>query len=352
MAVYTTIDDPSAHFQTDIFTTPGGASSTTFDGNSDMQPDFVWAKQRNSGSNGHELWDSTRGVSSTLFCQATEAEDTTSGRISSFNSDGFSWGTGGNLNTAGNFVSWGWKANGGTTSSFTESGNNPGGTYQANTTAGFSVVTYTGTGGAGTVSHGLGAAPERLIIKNRSAADAWAVYYGDNTDYLVLNTTGATQDSVDWWNDTSPTSTVFTVGTNHSVNADGENYVAYVFAPIQGFSKFGSYVGNGSTTNGPFVYLGFKPAFVMIKSIDTAKNWVMLDDKRDGYNGGAQYLIANDTNAEGETPSSGGHIDFLSNGFKIWDNWTLTNQSTVNYIYMAWAENPFVSSTGIPTTAR
>jgi hypothetical protein len=269
---YTTIDDPSAYFQTALWTGTGSVgNAVTFDGNSDMQPDFVWSKRRDLGGRNHVLKDTSRGGTSNndllLSSSLTDAESTYDRYRMDFNSDGFTLDGDGDTGFQGSgtsMVSWAWKANGGTTTAFSESGNNPGGTYQANTTAGFSIVTYTGTGAAGTVTHGLGVAPKFIIIKNRDVTDPWAVYYGDATDYLVLNTTAATVDNAAWWNDTAPSSTVFTVNTDHSVNADAEAYVAYAFAEKQGYSKFGSYVGNGSA-DGPFVYTGFKPAFLIMK---------------------------------------------------------------------------------------
>jgi hypothetical protein len=220
---YTTIDDPSAHFQTKLYTGNGSTQSITNDGNSDLQPDLVWTKARSDTSH-NALVDSSRGTSIQIYTNLTYQDDPVSG-VTAFNTDGFTLGSNGTANADGvTHVAWQWKANGGTTTAFSESGNNPGGTYQTNTTAGFSIVTYTGTGAAGTVTHGLGVAPKFIIIKNRDVADPWAVYYGDATDYLVLNTTAATVDNAAWWNDTAPSSTVFTVNTDHSVNADGELY--------------------------------------------------------------------------------------------------------------------------------
>jgi hypothetical protein len=353
---YTTIDDPSAYFQTALWTGTGSVgNAVTFDGNSDMQPDFVWSKRRDLGGRNHVLKDTSRGGTSNndllLSSSLTDAESTYDRYRMDFNSDGFTLDGDGDTGFQGSgtsMVSWAWKANGGTTTAFSESGNNPGGTYQANTTAGFSIVTYTGTGAAGTVTHGLGVAPKFIIIKNRDVTDPWAVYYGDATDYLVLNTTAATVDNAAWWNDTAPSSTVFTVNTDHSVNADAEAYVAYAFAEKQGYSKFGSYVGNGSA-DGPFVYTGFKPAFLIMKRTDSTGNWVMFDTKRDLSNVTKTRLFPNLGNADNTTRD---YIDLLSNGFKMRDTDVDHNASAATIIYMAFAENPFVTSTGIPATAR
>ena len=350
---YTTIDDPSAYFQTAIYTGGGGSSSITNDGNSDLKPDLVWFATRNA-TNPKPLLDSTRGGNKFLYSDLTQGADTGDAGvgIATFNTDGFTFGSTAQTyfnDTNNTYVAWQWKANGGTTTAFSESGNNPGGTYQANTTAGFSIVTYTGTGAAGTVTHGLGVAPKFIIIKNRDVTDPWAVYYGDNTDYLVLNTEAAAVDNAAWWNDTSPSSTVFTVNTDHSVNADAENYVAYAFAEVQGYSKVGSYIGN-TNTDGAFIYTGFKPAFVLIKKYNTAADsWVILDTARNPYNGMDARLFPDLNNAESTSQVL---IDSLSNGFKMRTADTAYNGSGVGYIYMAFAENPFVTSTGIPATAR
>jgi len=353
---YTTIDDPSAHFQTKAYSGSGTTQSITNDGNSDLQPDWLWIKSRD-GTYDHEVVDSTRGTTKYLYPNLTNAENTSSTKVTSFNSDGFTLNSlaGSPFNSATNtYVAWQWKANAGSTSSNTSGTITS--TVQVNSDAGFSIVTYTGTGTAATVGHGLGVAPKFYVVKNRGATGTnWTCYHEgltSNQYYLYLDTVAGQSNSVDFWNSTSPTSSVFSIKASSDNVNNSYNYVAYCFAEKQGFSKFGKYVGNGSLTNGPFVYTGFKPAFVMIKAIDAAKNWTMFDNKRLGYNGGMYFLYANDTAAEGESPSSGAHIDLLSNGFKIYDNWTLTNANTVNYIYMAFAENPFVTSTGIPTPAR
>ena len=350
---YTTIDDPSAYFQTAIYTGGGGSSSITNDGNSDLKPDLVWFATRNA-TNPKPLLDSTRGGNKFLYSDLTQGADTGDAGvgIATFNTDGFTFGSTAQTyfnDTNNTYVAWQWKANGGTTTAFSESGNNPGGTYQANTTAGFSIVTYTGTGAAGTVTHGLGVAPKFIIIKNRGVADPWAVYYGDATDYLVLNTTAATVDNAAWWNDTAPSSTVFTVNTDHSVNADAETYIAYCFAEKQGYSKFGSYVGNGNA-DGPFVYTGFKPAVVINKRTDSGGPWTIFDSARcpNNVNNAKLYPHANDA----EVTTTGDPIDFLSNGYKLRGSGSDCNVSGGSYIYMAFAENPFTTSTGIPTTAR
>ena len=349
---YTTIDDPSAHFQTAIYTGNGGSDRAIVnDGNSAMQPDWVWYKSR-SNATSNILYDSSRGADYYLKSNTAGAEGSDAQMFESFDSDGFSLNgdTDGNGN-ARTYVAWQWKANGGTTTAFSESGNNPGGTYQANTTAGFSIVTYTGTGAAGTVTHGLGVAPKLIIIKNRDVADPWAVLPPDRNDlYLVLNTTVGWAASSAFWNDTAPSSTVFTVNTDHSVNADGEAYVAYCFAEVQGYSKFGTYFGNGNA-NGAFVYTGFKPALVMFKVLsDPNYGWSIIDSKRSPSNLMNDDLYANSAAAE---VTDANQVDFLSNGFKLRGSTYPANSGGGNeYAYFAWAKNPFTTSTGIPTTAR
>jgi len=347
---YTNIDDPSAYFQTAIWT--GNATNRTIDldSNSTMQPDFSWVKSR-SNTYEHYLENSSSGTDKYIRSNSSAAQQT--GTIVTYNSTGFGIGSGAENNQSSTTnVGWFWKGNGGTRSTFTESGNNPGGGYQVNTTAGFSIVDYTGTGGAGTVSHGLSAVPKFIMVKRTSGTADWNVYHAGNTsapetDYLVLNSTASTSDNTRW-NDTAPTTSVFSVGTDDAVNGDAETYLAFVFAEKQGYSKFGKYTGNGNV-NGPFVYTGFKPAFVLVKSIDAVHNWHILDNKRDPENVVDKYLNPDNTAAEA-TFTFG---DFLSNGFK-WrsSSGTSFNESGTSYIYMAFAESPFVTSTGIPTTAR
>ena len=349
---YTTIDDPSAYFQTKLYAGTGSELVITNDGNSDLQPDFIWIKNRTDGSTNHHAVNTSIGSTRNLFVNKTDYEEGQAQSVKSIQSDGFTLGTwdGDNVN-AKNFVAWQWKANGGTTTAFSESGNNPGGTCQANTTAGFSIVTYTGTGAAGTVTHGLGVAPKLIIIKNRDATDPWAVLPPDRSDlYLVLNTTVGWAASSAFWNDTAPSSTVFTVNTDHSVNADAEAYVAYCFTETQGYSKFGTYYGNANA-DGEFVYLGFKPAFVMVKVLsDPNYGWVIADNKRGPFNENDPSVYANSDAAETTNDFNG---DFLSNGFKLHGTTYPANSGGTNtFAYFAWAENPFVTSTGIPATAR
>ena len=351
MAVYTSIDDPTEYFQVKLWTGNATTRTIDLDNNATMQPDFSWIKSRSNTFENY--WEnSTNGTNKYLRSNSSAAEET--GTVITYNSTGFGIGSGAENNTnATTNVGWFWKANGGTTASFTESGNNPGGTHQANTTAGFSIVAYTGTGGAGTVSHGLSATPRVIMVKRTSGVADWNVYHASNTsapetDYLVLNTEAATSDNTRW-NDTAPTTSVFSVGTDDAVNGDASTYLAFVFAEKQGYSKFGSYVGNGNA-DGAFIYTGFKPAWIMVKNItDSGVSWMIQDHKRDIDNPVHHRLKANDPAAEA---SNINQMDFLSNGFKCRVNDSSWNLSGKTYIYMAFAEHPFVTSTGIPTTAR
>ena len=324
---------PSQHFNTVLYTGDGNSGRDIDVG---LQPDMVWIKSRNH-TYSNEIFDSVRGTTKRVITNANSAESTKSG-VTAFNTNGFELGSNSSENDNGKtFVAFNWKA-GNANTAFSESGNNPGGTHRANVDAGFSIVSYTGTGAAGTVAHGLGVAPELMLIKNRDVADEWYVYYGDNTDYLVLDDTDATADSATAFNDTSPTATVFTVNTSHSVNADGEKYIAYCWRSIDGFSKVGEYVGNGNAV-GTFINTGFRPAWIMVKRFDSTGNWILFDNKRQGYNLENDYLYANSSDAEADGGSSG--VDLVSSGFKIRNTYNDMNVADGNYIYLAFAETPF-----------
>ena len=355
---YTNIDDPSAFFHTQLYAGNGSTQSITNDGNSDLQPDLLWIKSR-SDSSFNALTDSTRGTSKRIYSNSTAAEESHADRVTAFNSDGFSLGGSSLVNTNNyNYAAWQWKANGGTTTAFNESGSNPGGTRQTNTDAGFSIIGYTGTGSNGTIAHGLPSTPEFIIFKRRDADQFWCVWHqaiGD--DYkLALQTQGALDADGAFMNSTLPTSSNITVGgASVNTNANNGTYICYAFSPIQGYSKFGSYEGNGNA-NGPFVYTGFKPAWVMIKNVDNGGyDWAIMDSTRTptNANGTYEFLWANLSAAEFTDGDSGINmeIDFLSNGFKIRTARPELNLAST-FIYMAFAENPFTTSTGIPTTAR
>ena len=365
MAAYTTIDDPSAHFQATAYAgTDASTLEVTNGGNSDLQPDLIWIKNRSDTDN-HRLFNSTtstggNGLSLNSDGTAAEASNSAGGYMNGFNTDGFDLTDGASngdivKNNGENYIAWQWKANGGTRTTNTESGNNPAGGYQANTTAGFSIVDYVGTGAAGTMAHGLGVAPKFIIVKSRDDAYSWYVMHNggasmDATDKLNLEDETAKVDNPQYWNDTAPTSTVFTLGDGNGTNKNDSNFLAYVFAPIQGYSKFGSYTGNGNA-DGPFVYTGFKPAFILHKQSSSTQEWQIRDNKRDTYNEDSDTILHADlTNAD--TTSTTNVLDFLSNGFKAIGTGAGTNQDGENYIYAAFAEQPFVTSGGVPCTAR
>jgi len=303
-----------------------------------FKPDWVWVKARNTGqSNG--LWDSTRGTTNVLLSNEQNAESTSSG-LTAFNTDGYNMGTYYNQG-ANTYASWSWRANGGTTAS-----NGTGditSTVQADPSGCFSIVTYTGSGTAGdTIGHGLSTTPDMIMIKNRSSVDSWAVYSSvlGNTIHLVLDTTSAQVTSSAYWNSTSPTSSVFTVGTGDALNQNTKNYVAYCFANCEGYIKAGSYVGNGNVDNA-FVYTGFRPAFVLTKGIRLGDGWNIHDNATSPFNVADTVLQPNTASAE----LSNYNIDMLSNGFKVRGVGGDLGSSGVTYIYLAFAKNPFKYAT-------
>ena len=347
---YTNINDPSAYFQTKLYTGTGSNLVITNDGNSDLQPDFIWIKQRNTGQN-HNIYDSNRGATTMLYPDLTNAEYSAGESLKSFNTDGFTVGNYGTVGTSGGtYVAWQWKANGGTTTSFSESGNNPGGTRQTSSESGFSIISYTGTGSAGTIAHGLPSTPELIIFKRRNAVSDWDVYHksiGNGKRMELANEAIASTDTT-FMNNTLPTSTNITVGTSANTNADGATYICYAFSPVQGYSKMGTYIGNTST-NGVFIYCGFRPAWVLIKCYTGANDsWIIIDTKRNTFNSMNARLFPDLNNAESTSQDI---IDCLSNGFKLRTADTAYNGGR-NYLWVAFAENPFVTSTGVPTTAR
>jgi len=326
-----------------------------------MQPDFVWSKRRDVGY-GHVLKDTSRGGTSNndvhLVSNSTAADSTYAAYRMDFNSNGFTLDGSGDQGFQANgasMVSWSWKANGGTTA--TNTAGSIDSVVQANQDAGFSIVTYTGGGSAATIGHGLGVKPDVIILKKRNGAVHWYVkHVSTGSSHLVLSLTAAAASvpSVTWTT-TEPTSSVFSIGSGADFNANGGTFIAYCFASKQGYSKFGKYVGNGNV-NGPMVYLGFKPAVIILKQTNTTGNWHIIDNKRSasgGANVNIYSITANEGNAEstGEAESTYG-IDFLSNGFKIRASHSTRNTSGGTYIYMCFAENPFVTSTGIMGTAR
>ena len=342
---YTTIDKSSDYFNTKLYTGTGTSPlSITGVG---FQPDFLWIKRRNSSGN-HRLTDIVRGVAYQLESSNAEAEK--SSGIGSFDSDGWTFNsTGVSFNTSGGtYVGWNWLA-GGTAVSNTQGSITS--SVSANTTAGFSIVGYTGTGANASVGHGLGVSPDCIIVKRREdAGRGWWVYHKSlgATKAIYLHDT-ASSFTNSWLQNTAPTSTVFTLNSNGDTNGSSKNHIAYCFAEKKGYSKFGSYTGNGNA-DGTFVYTGFKPAWVMYKITSGSNSWVIQDTKRSTTNVMDDYLLAEKADVEASTSAL--NIDFLSNGFKFRNGSNASNASGNSYIYMAFAENPFVTSTGIPCTAR
>jgi hypothetical protein len=333
-----TIVKGSDYMVATLYTGNGGTQTIT--NASGLRPDLVWFKERSSNSS-NWLFDTIRGVLNRISSNETAAEANQSGTLTAFNSNGFSVGSDVAGNESGQtYVAWQWIAS---ASTVTNTSGTISSQVRANTTAGFSVVTYTGTGSNATVGHGLGVAPKWIIVKTRNAVDNWAVYHSSTgaTQYLQLNDTDASASSITLWNDTSPTSTVFSVGTNNDVNAGARTYVAYCWAEIAGFSKFGSYTGNGSA-DGVFVYTGFRPKYLMVKSSSAVGNWPIVDTSRNTYNVTNLSIEANNSDAEQTgTASTMPNMDLLSNGFKLRTTSAGGNGSGVTYIYMAFAENPF-----------
>ena len=347
---YTNIDDPSAYFQTALYTGSNNQSITN-DGNSDLKPDFVWIKRR-SNADHHSLTNSSLGVNKQLLSSSSNAEQSRTDQIQSFNTDGFTLGIdgAGYTNVGGNtYVAWQWKANGGTTSSNTDGSITS--TVQVNQDAGFSIQTFTGaSSGNSNWGHGLGVTPDVFILKRRDGISGWWGHWkgtartaggGNNWEYMGLHSTVAATPLSTFKADST------TITTSDDFVVPSASYLCYAFAEKQGYSKFGSYVGNGSP-NGPFVYTGFKPAFVMVKKSNNTGSWVINDSKRIGYNPNNYDLYANLTDSEEDND----RFDLLSNGFKARSTSSPSNASGDTYIYMAFAENPFTTSTGIPTTAR
>ena len=347
-----TIKNGKEHFG--VVTYTGNSSARSITG-LEFQPDFVWIKCRNNTYN-NNLFDSVRGATTVLYSDLPDKENSNAQTLTSFDTNGFSLGTNSGVNASASsetFVAWCWKAGG--TAGLNEAGS-INSQVSANTDAGFSIVSYFGNDTLGaTVGHGLNSAPEFMLVKNReeTAGRKWSVYhkYIDATapedKYLHLNTADSVADSVDRWNDTAPTSTVFSLGDSGESNATDE-FIAYCWHSVKGFSKFGSYVGNGSF-DGTLVYLGFKPALIILKSSSSAFDWQIYDSTRSPTNPALLTLRPNQPNSE---VTSGNDLDILSNGFKARDNGSINNNSNSTYLYMAWAEHPFGGENAAPATAR
>ena len=344
---YTTINKSSDYFNTKLYTGTGAENAISDIG---FNPDWVWFKKR-SASEHHFVYDQVRGALKKIAPSNTNAEGTETQTLKSFDTGGYTLGTSAEVNgSSTTYVAWNWKANGQGSANTDGSINT---TYtSANTTSGFSISKYTGTGSNATVGHGLGVAPRVVMVKDLSSSGAWRMYTaatGNQSQLALDQTSAADSGNTTMWNSTSPTSTVFSIGTHGNVNTSGNNYIAYCFADVQGFSKVGgSYTGNGSATDGAFVYTGFKPAFVLLKGKGNTSGWCLIDNKRNPENAVNKKLFANLTNAE----ATADVCDFLSNGFKLRTTDSSQNDSGQGYIYMAFAEAPLVGSNNVPCTAR
>jgi hypothetical protein len=343
---YTTINKPSEYFNTKLYTGNGSTQSISSVG---FQPDWVWLKGRSGSGRDHLLFDAIRGATNYIKSNATSAEATISSTLTSFDSDGFSIGSNSGVNTnSETFVSWNWLANG---AGVSNTDGDITSTVSASTTSGFSIVKYTGTASNATVGHGLGVKPAMMIAKNLdNGSEDWCVYHkslGYN-NVLKLNSSNAILTATNRWN-AEPDTNVFNVGTAAEANGSGANQIAYVFAEKKGFSKFGSYTGNGNA-DGTFVYTGFKPAYVLTKRTDGSYIWSITDGVRNPYN--PTSLSLQTEYADAESGWSPLEVDFLSNGFKLRTSSAQKNGSGSPFIYMAFAEQPLVGTNGVPATAR
>jgi len=348
---YTTIDNPELYFQTKTYSGNATDDTTiTLDGSKNMQPDWVWIKNRDT-THDHYLANSVIGSTKYLSSNTTTTETTLASGVKSFTSNGFVLGTNNTVNKSGsNLVAWNWKAG----TSFTNDASATGvgtidSTGSINTTAGFSIISYTGTGSAGSIAHGLGVKPDWILSKDRTSSGDWNVYHDSFAaqERIKLNSTGAKNTNTSIYA-SLPTSSVVNVGTGGNINTSGNSHIFYCFAEKKGYSKFGIYTGNGNA-DGPFVYTGFRPAWILLKNYGASgDSWQLHDNKRLGYNVDNNILFPNTSGAE----STADVIDILSNGFKIRITASGWNSSGVGYIYMAFAESPFVNSNGIPNNAR
>jgi len=342
---YTTINKSTDYFNTKLYTGNGGTQSITGVG---FQPDWTWIKGR-SNNHHHALFDAVRGVTKRISSSENNYETTESTGLTSFNSDGFTTGAWSASNSnSQTYASWNWKANGAGSANTDGSISS---TVSASATSGFSIVKYSGIATNATVGHGLGVAPKMIIVKDLGASVNWQVYHSSiaNTEALELNGTGGKFTAANRWNSTSATSSVFSIGTSTETNGDGHNIIAYCFAEKTGYSKFGSYVGNGSATEGTFFYTGFKPAMIIIKKTDNGQ-WTIFDNKRNPSNAVRAMLVPNADATE--LSQNENNMDFLSNGVKMYNADGVFNASGGTYIYAAFAEAPLVGTNNVPCTAR
>jgi hypothetical protein len=348
---YTTVDNPELYFQVKTYTGNGSTQSITFDGSENMKPDIVWVKQRNS-NNGGIQYDSTRGANKKLDLNSNNAQETQTDGLSSFDTDGFSTGANNAVNDGSDtYCTWNWNVGEGSTSSNSNGGITS--TVQANTTAGISILQFTGSGSDATVGHGLTAAPETFWIKNISAGSSNRISFWDalgGGKFLRQDTTDTAGTDSNMFNNTAPTSSVITVGTDSATNNSGSTFNVVCVHSVQGYCKVGSYTGNGSS-DGSFIFTGFKPAFIYVKNHSTGSyKWIIQDNKRNLFNPRDKYIYPNESEAEAE--SSNFNLDFYSNGFKPRNTRSETNDNNNKYVYLAIAESPQVNSNGVPNNAQ
>ena len=326
---YTTINNPELYFQSVVWTGNGSTQDITLPGSADMALDMVWLKSR-TNVDWHDLTDKVRGVTKSLYPSETDAEGTIADAVTAFNSDGFSLGDNDQVNkNSQNYIGWCWKES---------------------AAAGFDIVTYTGTGSARTVSHSLSAVPHFLTVKKRDGTGGWSTGHHSLawTNEVQLQSSDAAGASTPAFNDTDPTSSVFTLGSGANGNCDTDAFVGYVWSEKQGYSKFSSFVGNGAD-DGTFCFTGHRPAMVFLKGTASNREWIIFDAKRDPSNpiDGNHNINTADTENTGTA-----RIDFLSNGFKLRDAANNYNADGETYIYASFAEQPFVNSNGVPNNAR
>ena len=362
---YTTIDNPELYFQAKLYTGNNTGQSITLDGSEDMSPNLIWNKSR-SNTEEHNLWDSVRGTGKGLVANGTGNESAWSTGVTSFNSDGWTMGTLDSMNDGSvNFIAWCWKA--GTSFTNDASATSIGSIDSAGSvseTAGFSICGYTGVSSAGTIKHGLSTTPSVIIWKNRTSSNGWITYHHRNTsapetDYLELHSVNGTNDLNTIMNDTAPTSSVFSIGTEGAVGGSNtNNFISYIFSERQGFSKFGRYQGN-SSSNGVYIHTGFRPAFLIVHASENtsgSNNWFMADNKNHSVDAGTgknfnpidRQLYSNLNNAA----DTNADVDFFANGFKFNRDGGDINYTGRTFVYFAWAEAPFVNSNGVPCNAR
>ena len=329
---FTTIDNAELYFQTKIYSGTGSSLALTLDGTENMSPNLIWLKRRSAGGN-HFLYDSVRGANKALVPNETDVEDSSgeaASYLSSFDSDGFTLGGSySNTNASGStYVAWCWKEASGI----------------------MDINLHTGNGSARTISHNLGAVPSWIICKGRDWAEEWETYHvrRGNDHSLKINNDNTGDSGSGRWNSTTPTSSVYSVGAAGETNCSGNDIIAYCLAEKKGYSKFGSYHGNDNA-DGPVIYLGFSPSWLMIKRTNSTNDWIILDNKRDPDNPSTERLLANTRDAASTANTM---VDFLSNGFKPRSTYGGINGASDNFIYMAFAESPFVNSNGIPNNAR